>query len=158
VILLDSSAVLAMLQGEPGTDRVVSALTSDAAAISAANLAEVLSILAVRGGVALDEARMLIRRARHPGDPRHRRDRDEQRRGRNAPPAKRVVTRRPALYSDGYHPQMFGADCRPGMVGSGVRRRDRIHQAGCEVRPAACWSWLSAIGGLRRHRCWRLFG
>ena len=60
MILLDSSAVLAMLQGEPGADRVVSALASDAAAISAANLAEVLSILAVRGGVALDEARMLI--------------------------------------------------------------------------------------------------
>jgi ribonuclease VapC len=60
VILLDGSAVLAMLQGEPGADRVVSALASDAAAISAANLAEVLSILAVRGGVAVNEARMLI--------------------------------------------------------------------------------------------------
>jgi PIN domain nuclease of toxin-antitoxin system len=41
VILLDSSAVLAMLQGELGADRVVSALASDSVAISAANPAEV---------------------------------------------------------------------------------------------------------------------
>jgi ribonuclease VapC len=60
VILLDSSAVLAVLQGEPGADRVVSALASDSVAISAANLAEVLTILAVRGGVAPEEARAMI--------------------------------------------------------------------------------------------------
>jgi ribonuclease VapC len=60
VIILDSSAVLAMLQDEPGADRVVAALASDSVAISAANLAEVLSILAVRGGVAPEEARATV--------------------------------------------------------------------------------------------------
>jgi ribonuclease VapC len=52
VILLDSSAVLAMLQGETGADAVVQALAADTAAMSVANMAEVLAVLSVRGGVA----------------------------------------------------------------------------------------------------------
>ena len=55
MIVLDSSAVLAMLQGEAGTDRVTTAVAADVAALSAANLAEVLAVLSVRGGVALEE-------------------------------------------------------------------------------------------------------
>jgi ribonuclease VapC len=60
VIVLDSSAVLAMLQGESGAEIVAAALASDVAAMSAANYAEVLAVLSVRGGVALAHSRTAI--------------------------------------------------------------------------------------------------
>jgi ribonuclease VapC len=46
--LLDASAVLALIQNEPGADRVAGMLPT--AAISAVNLAEVIAILARRSG------------------------------------------------------------------------------------------------------------
>lgn len=56
-VVLDASAVLALVHGEPGAERVLAVL--DRAAISAANLAEVVSRLAERGSPAADIRRQL---------------------------------------------------------------------------------------------------
>jgi ribonuclease VapC len=61
--VLDASALLALLQGEPGAERVFSVL--DRAAISAVNLAEVVSRLAERG---LPQAEIRHDRTRLPLD------------------------------------------------------------------------------------------
>jgi len=45
VILLDASAILALLYDEPGADTVAGALTGDTGALSLVNLAEVLEVL-----------------------------------------------------------------------------------------------------------------
>jgi PIN domain nuclease of toxin-antitoxin system len=60
MILLDSSALLAALKGEPGADHVAVALATDTVALSAANLAETLTILTVRGGLTHEEAKDAI--------------------------------------------------------------------------------------------------
>ena len=49
-VLLDASAVLAFLQGEPGEERVAQALHSQRCLITAANQAEVISRALDRGG------------------------------------------------------------------------------------------------------------
>jgi ribonuclease VapC len=49
VILLDASAVLALLLNEPGADMVAAALASDDGAISLVTLAEVLEVGARKG-------------------------------------------------------------------------------------------------------------
>jgi PIN domain nuclease of toxin-antitoxin system len=48
--LLDASAILAFLQGEPGADRVREALQSTQCLVSAANQAEIISKSLDRGG------------------------------------------------------------------------------------------------------------
>ncbi len=55
MILLDSSALLAALQREPGGTRVTAALSSGRSALTTANLAEVLSVLATRANVPISE-------------------------------------------------------------------------------------------------------
>jgi ribonuclease VapC len=56
--LLDASAVLALIQNEPGADRVAGMLPT--AAISAVNLAEVITILVRRSGDPNAAVRMLL--------------------------------------------------------------------------------------------------
>jgi ribonuclease VapC len=56
--VLDASAVLALIQNEPGADRVAGMLAT--AAISAVNLAEVITILVRRSGDADAAVRMLL--------------------------------------------------------------------------------------------------
>lgn len=56
--VLDASALLACLEGEPGSDRVLAVLASGSAVMSAVNLAEVLSKLSDRG-VPEDEQRRI---------------------------------------------------------------------------------------------------
>jgi ribonuclease VapC len=56
--LLDASAVLALIQNEPGADRVAGMLST--AAISAVNLAEVVTILVRRSGDPETAIRMLL--------------------------------------------------------------------------------------------------
>lgn len=56
--LLDASAVLALIQNEPGADRVAAMLAT--AAISAVNLAEVIAILVKRSGDPGAAVRMLL--------------------------------------------------------------------------------------------------
>lgn len=58
-VVLDASAVLALVHGEPGAERVLAVL--DRAAISAVNLAEVVSRLAERGRPAAAIRRQLTR-------------------------------------------------------------------------------------------------
>jgi ribonuclease VapC len=48
-VILDASAILAFLQGEPGAEHVDEAIATGGAAISAVNLAEVLSKITDRG-------------------------------------------------------------------------------------------------------------
>ncbi|CCD29606.1 PilT domain-containing protein [Candidatus Glomeribacter gigasporarum BEG34] len=55
MILLDSSALLAALRREPGGERVAAALSSGRSALTTANLAEVLSVLATRAGMPISE-------------------------------------------------------------------------------------------------------
>ena len=50
ITLLDASAILAFLQGEPGQDRVLTALQSTPCLVSAANQAEIISKSLDRGG------------------------------------------------------------------------------------------------------------
>jgi len=56
-VVLDASALLAGLNGEPGADRVAAAL--DAAVVSAVNFAEVAGALA-RGGNSAEEVRTVL--------------------------------------------------------------------------------------------------
>ena len=49
-VVLDASAVLAFLQGEPGEERVAQALQSQRCLMTAANQAEVISRALDRGG------------------------------------------------------------------------------------------------------------
>jgi ribonuclease VapC len=58
-VLLDASAVLAFLQGEPGQDVVRQALQSSPCLVSAANQAEVISKALDRGGSKDNIERML---------------------------------------------------------------------------------------------------
>jgi len=60
--ILDSSALLALLQDEPGGDRVTRALTAGATAMSAANIAEVLALFAVRLGVVPADTRAVVQK------------------------------------------------------------------------------------------------
>lgn len=60
MILLDSSALLAALQREPGGTRVAAALSTSRTALTTANLAEVLSVLAARAGVPVPESLQTI--------------------------------------------------------------------------------------------------
>jgi ribonuclease VapC len=57
--VLDASAVLALVHGEPGAERVLAVL--DRSALSTVNLAEVVGRLAERGGEPADIRRQLSR-------------------------------------------------------------------------------------------------
>lgn len=59
MIVVDSSAVIAALTSEPGHE-LVDAAIGDGAAISAVNLAEVVSVM-VRRSVAIDLATSVVR-------------------------------------------------------------------------------------------------
>lgn len=59
-ILLDSSALLATLQGEKGSDYVEEALTTMNSMITTANFEEVLSILTIRSGLSTQQALKIL--------------------------------------------------------------------------------------------------
>ena len=68
MMLLDASAVLGLLQAEPGWEMVAAEITSGRAAISAVNQVEVLSKLSDRG-MGLPEAQLALAKLALPCEP-----------------------------------------------------------------------------------------